>query len=570
MFSQRLVFAGLLALGLGSTATAAPKALQEGTAAPAVATEAAQVTGEVTEAAAKLVDETLSQADRALLGSPMTVNGEVISVTAIKRHLCLGTLGAPYIQNLKLKAYMDEELGRRKAAGVDVGQFEVTDADIQAAIDEAEENVKKEYPGQDVELKDVLPINPTNFKDQIRQTQLFDKMFLPENPNEYPEITIQALNDGAQGAALYDQLKTGWDQKQDLIAKGEMPEEDAASKGFLTMLLRQLVIKYLDNNAVVEAPETGLADDMALRVNGQPIFVDTIWQLIQSEVSEQAVQDSRNWLVNTTLARQALQKDGVWQSDEEFQAAYSAHSDPYKDSPFSVEMVATQFKKFPSVNDYRMYFRISESFKKKIAADMTDEALVEHGKKRTNQIVGLGKVDVDVILCSAYDFREKAWLDNGWDLAQRKAMELATALRDGAKTFDQCIEEYSDFYDPPLAESQKAQVQPNQLFNKGRFTGLSRNELLQKTFESDYSVFLNGNAIADEIFFNMEVGKVAGPWRGPRGWYVARLNKRFPGSRTLSPADSNQRTLLEQEFLASRLNEYVQGLYDGAKIVETK
>lgn len=560
MSAQRFLALGRLSLGVLALGTSVYAQVPTEAAAPPVAPAAA------IEAAAQQATAVLSTADKALLGGPMEVNGEVISVTAIKRHLCLGTLGTPHIMNLKLKAYMDEEIGRRKLAGEDVSLWQVDDGDIDAAIQEAKDNLKKEFPGQDVKLEDVLPQKETDIREQIRQTQRFDKMFLPDNPYEFPEITVMALNEGGQGTQLLTQLKDGWDQRMKMQEAGEDTTDDAQSKSFLTMLLRQLVIKYLDDNAVVEAPENGLADHMALRVNGQPILVETIWDIIKSQVSAQDVEQTRNWLVATTIARQALEKQKVWMSEEEFKAAYGAHSDPYKDSPFSVEMVATQFKKFPSVNDYRMYFRIAESFKKTILPSMTDAVLTEHGRQRTNDIVGLARVDVDVILCSAYDFKTKTWNENGWAMAEREALEVATALRDGTKTFDQCLDEYSDFYDPPIAESQRAQVQANQLFNKGRFKGLSRNELLTKTYESEYSIFLNGNAIADEIFFNQEVGQLKGPWKGPYGWYIARLNKRTPGGRTLTPAEENQRVLLEQEYVAQRLNEFIQDQYESAVI----
>ncbi|MEX1025709.1 MAG: peptidyl-prolyl cis-trans isomerase [Planctomycetota bacterium] len=559
MFLERIFPTGALALALIG-APLAQEAAPEASVPAAAAAPAAPA----------------ARTDAEILGEPIVVNGETISHNAIKRHLALGSLGQPYIQNLKLKAYMDEEIARRETAGEDVSRYQVTAEDVQAAIDEAQANVEKEYPGQNLKLEDVLPMRPSNFEDQVRQTQRFDRMFLPENPNEFPAITKMALEAGANGAALLQQLTDGWDDRMARIEAGEDVQPDPQSKNFLTMLLRQLVIKYLDDNAEVEAPETGLPDHLALRVNGQDIHVDTIWQMIRDQVTPQAVEDSRSWLVNTTLARQALESVEVpagegestsaWLTDEEFAAAYEAHSGPYKASPFSVEMIAVQFKKFPSVNDYRLYFRITESFKRMIQDEMTDEALLAHGKSRTNQIVAQAKVDVDVLLCSAYDFKNKTWKENGWEAARREAIQVAEALTKGDKTFDELLEEHSDYYDPPIAESQREQLQPGQLNDKGRFRGVSRNDLLQKTFESDFSIFLNGNSIADEIFFEMEVGKIGGPWRGQNGWYIARLNKRIPAARTLNPSDPSERSLLEQEFIASRLNDYVQTLYDGAKI----
>jgi hypothetical protein len=390
--------------------------------------------------------------------------------------------------------------------------------------------------------------------EQIKQTQQFDRVFLPDDPREYPATTIAALNQSTPN--FHEQLVQGHLTR---LAKAEEEgkelEPDPAGQAMFRQLMRQIVIGALNKSADVKTFVDGLPPEVALQVNDHPVMTQDIWRQIRWKVREDDVQDAISWFTRTETARMALKAAGAYMTDEEYEQAYHDVAAPYADSPFNMEAVATSFKKFPSAEHYHAHYRLLESFRRMIANQITDETLQAHVNARAGSLLGLAKVDVDVILIPSYDFRISAFKENGWEEAGKRAVACIQALADG-KPWDEVLEEYSDWYEPPMAKS-AAQSAAQFAKNKGRFGMKNRNELLQQLGESDWSIFLTGGSVTDSIFFDLGSGEISQPLRGPYGYYIARVNRRAAPASQINLLPSGHRNLVEQDYVNTRFDQFV-------------
>lgn len=528
-----------------------------------------------------------------ILGDPLVIEGEVVPNELIQRQLVTGPLGTKALDNKRLRIWIEDEIGQRIAAtkgdpngkaskeeiAAAIQAIAASNADLQAKLEDVRAQVASQFPDGGATLEDFMVVDDALFEGMY-VADLFTKVFLPANPYEYPESTQIALREMTKQAAqatppeqvgvpapepvapvdFVQQLRDSWDMRQQDIQNGEAPAADAQSDAFMNKVLQGFVLNYLTKISTIETPATGLPSHLALRMNGVEVPVADLWNAIKSKVSSVEVEDAKLWILNTTLAKRAL-KD-YWLDDASFEQAYAAHSDPYKGTVFSIEGIALTIKKFPSIDDYKLYYRMLCSYKKKIADEITMQALLDHGQVRAFKIAGMATADVDVILLSAYDFAKQAWKKDGWKSAEARAIAATKELESGV-SFDQALEKYSEFYDPPVPPDQREKM-ASQFKNKGRFRGAMRNELLRKLDESEFSIFLTGSSIADYAFFDQEIGKTEQPIVGPYGYYIVRLLNRTSMGRPLSLNDPNHREMLENDYVSTRLVKFVQELVDKA------
>lgn len=554
-----------------------------------------------------------------VFGEPLIINGDKVPVAEIRREIVLGPLGIEPIQYEKLRIHIQEEIDRRVAEGADPKDFVVTDEEIKDALAEAEAQAKQQFDGS---LEDVYPTEDEAWKENVRLTQQFTKIFLPENPYEYPQVTQDALTQGENGAGLLDHLKKDWDRMQQEIEETGTATPDPVGQTMVKMIVNQTVLKHLDATSVIESE--GLPDNVAMRVNGKDITVDRIWDKIEDRVTEFEVRQAKKWIVNTRLAEKALTEAGSWIPDDEIARIYDEYAEPYKGSPFSIEAVALKFQKFPTVEAYKEFFQVSRSYKKHLWEEMRentieksadeiaerarakqqevladreanpqegaeqspeelydeiyeellderiqkkyDLALTRTSAKRTSRLAGDAKLQVDIILLSAYDFVGKRWLDDGWEEAQAKALQVAQELKDGLP-WKEAVEKYSEFYDPPQGAIQLESSEGRQIRkDKGRFRAVTRNELMKHLGESVYTTFLDNESITDYLFFEAPVGQIQDPMKGPYGWYIPRVFVRGSPSRYLDVENPSHRELIEQDFVEERMNKWLKAVIANNKV----
>ena len=102
--------------------------------------------------------------------------------------------------------------------------------------------------------------------------------------------------------------------------------------------------------------------------------------------------------------------------------------------------------------------------------------------------------------------------------------------------------------------------------NKGRFGPRYRNDLIGFVGETRYREFVTGFSITDFVFFDQAENTVAGPFKGPLGYYLTRVKRRTPPSRPLNLAEPKHVELLTDDWLRVAFGAYMREAVKGAKV----
>ena len=92
----------------------------------------------------------------------------------------------------------------------------------------------------------------------VRTTEVFKRVFLPENPNNYSDTTITALKAQENGDQLIEQMKIAYD----LRVANEQQEMSAGERVFQTMLLQQIVNQILPLRLKIHAKRIGIVTNV--------------------------------------------------------------------------------------------------------------------------------------------------------------------------------------------------------------------------------------------------------------------------------------------------------------------
>jgi hypothetical protein len=117
------------------------------------------------------------------------------------------------------------------------------------------------------------------------------------------------------------------------------------------------------------------------------------------------------------------------------------------------------------------------------------------------------------------------------------------------------MDEHSEYWDPP-PKAGKQKCADVGYKEHGRFGSRYRNDLIYYVGESAYTEWVTGDCITDRIFFDQPENSVAGPFRGPLGWYLTRVNHRTPPARPLNLSDQQQMQLLKDEYVRAAFIKY--------------
>jgi hypothetical protein len=497
------------------------------------------------EPAARPAIEGLPAADP-VLGEPLILDGAVVPFDQVRREICLGPLGQSEIADERTQIFVAEERQRRVQEGKSEG-LTVPTIEIDDYLQTIEEGIKQEYPDGSVSMEDYYAeLNTADPRAKIQNQMDFALLFLPDNPADFPPVTLEAILKTPAGQAILDQYKQAFDP-----ATGKRNTEYGTDQ-IDTAILGQILTHLMEVASITADPAPGIL----YRVNGVDIPLDTIWNRIAPRVTPESVLSAKQWIARTTLLEKAFKEANAWLTDEEAYIAYHAHSDPYKDSMFSMERIAIMLKNFPSIERYKHHRRLTDCFKR--LRNPSNEELAEYAKKRTNKVLGQVSLDVDIILCSAYDFRLNRWIPGGWEQAEERMKEVVRLLVEEQRPWEEVLEKHSEFYERPVGQSQQGLQEPAP---KGRFRDMQRNTLIGHLGETDYGIFLTGNCVTDYVFFEQEVGTIAPqPLRGPFGWYLPRLLRRTKPPARIPMDEGTMRDLILDDYLTTEMNRFADEL----------
>ncbi|MEO6709575.1 MAG: hypothetical protein ABIP42_08345 [Planctomycetota bacterium] len=493
------------------------------------------------------------------LGGPIKVFDKVIDEEMIRRYLCYG-VGSKHIDSLKFDVICRGEIAKRKAAGEDVSKLTVSDAEVEKSIEKMRKDFLIKYPSLDFPTevgRAYLALDV--YVSELRPAILFDKTFFPEDPATWPGVTTEAIIMASGGRGFIDDSIESYGQRKQMMIDQQL-DEIPADDPILTDTLRSWLLEALNQFAQVEIDPSKLPDDTLLMVDGSPIKVSEVWTAIAPHVTWENVDETRRFLTQLAVVEHDLAQHGVLMTQPEFEANFAPNR-PFRDALTDYEMVAIVLQGFPSMQSCLRYERMQRSYRNLIKDEIASDAQLIPYLQRANQIAGAAKIDAEVILSSAYDFPNSRWKVDGWKSAEAKARELKAKLDAGADWGD-LLELYSEFWDPPMPEvGQKPQFG---FVFKGRFGEQTRNQLAGDMLETDYSTFVRGRCLADEIFFDQQGGTISDVKQGPRGYYISRVNSRKPASAGLNLQQPANREFLLNYVCMQRFGAYARQLLTDA------
>jgi len=493
------------------------------------------------------------------LGGAMKIHGAEVTENDLRRYLCYG-VGGKHLDALKFEIISRQEIAKRKEAGEDVSALVVSDAEVDKMLEKQRKDFLLKYPTLDFPTEvGRAYLSLDVYRDEVRRTLLFDKIFFPEDPEKWPSVTSEAIIMASSGRDFIDDsIESYKARKQMMVDQNleELPPDDP----LLVDTLRSWVLEALNSFSLIQSDVTTLPADTLMIVEGVPIKVDQVWKVIEPHVTWDQIAHGRRFLALLGVAEHELTKLGMMIPKEEFEANFMPNV-PYANALVAYEMVALVLQGFPSMQANVRYERALRSYKKSIAEELASNEKLQPYLQRANQIAGAAKIDAEVILSSAYDYPNSRWKVDGWKSAETKARSLKKQLDEGAEWGD-ILELHSDFWDPPMPEvGQKPQFG---MTFKGRFGTHTRNQFVGDLTESDFTTFVTGRCIADKIFFEQQGGTISDVLEGEKGYYIARVNSRSPAGSGLNLQVPVNRDFLVNFVSMSRFGAFARQLLTDA------
>jgi len=382
-------------------------------------------------------------------------------------------------------------------------------------------------------------------------------------------------------------------------------------------MMRQIVRDAVFATMSFKTSFDGLPDDVVLWADtngdGRPDLVvktDELWKEVVGIVSREDVEQAKQWYVTSMATRDRLRKEGFLLDAAAAKAAMASLAQQFQGTFSNIDLLATQTYFFPSPETYKTYYVLMKGFEKKMEPALRLQAdgqpakiLLDH-LPRANAIIGLGQVDAEVMLVSAFDIPHFKWKPDGWTWAKQQADAIKTeldakrpdgnaqrangnplrgegnalrgegnalrgegnalrgegnALRaegDVLRAWTKLMDEHSEYWDPPAPDG--GQGADAGMKRRGRFGPRSRNDLQRFVGETPYSHWVTGRSITDHLFFDQAVGTIEGPFRGPLGYYLTRVKGRTPPTRPLTLSGQQQVEMLKDDYLRVAFVEYAK------------
>ena len=494
----------------------------------------------------KLSDQLVQE--RAKLLGDLKVNGKQLDAREVMReavYLAGGKLVEAKVANFFILEEVKKQIesGRRKPE-----DFMVSDEDVMEQLAPLKGDFETKNPGVDFweVVRSQYGLSKETFLEQRKESILFDRVFFPGSPKDWPEITkeaIKAQTNSEQGQKFMEQLEKAAEGVDEKGNPKKLPD-------FWVNMMRQFVQKGLRSWSDIRYASSGLPPEVVLRVNEFEWTTVEAFEFIKKGLFVQDLERAMQEVAVREALRQEIVKQDKYLSDEGFQKRYDEYRQPYDSTPFTVEVIATRFKGYPCLEAFRARWRLITSFGDMIKPEMTDEALQAHADKRAAFFAD-GQVDVSLLPFQARNPKSGAWEPDGMAQAKIRCEAAFAALEKKALTFDQAIAQHKEFF----SNDEK----------KGLLGLLPLNQLRQQLRESEFTQLLDGFSLAEFLFFEAEVGKTIGPIQGPDGWFIARVNSRTPARRKIDVKNERERELVREDYITTRFLDWAREVIGRAK-----
>ena len=519
---------------------------------------------------------------RSIFGAPLVVDGVELPEVELERYLALG-VGSNQVQVAKFSKIIEFELARRAEAGDDMALYLVTPEEAAEKFAREVEQFKLQYPTLDTDTEIGRSfVHVDLYRAQLENAMLFDKLFFPDDPDQWPELTKTLISMELGEDWIADSRQSYETRKAAQVEHGlpRIPDEDPIA----VETQKSVVLEGLRDFYVIESDPSVLPPGVLLDIEGTEVTIDEVFGQIAPYLRSDQVGDAKRWLVLTHLLESylagyelpdgtpALIPQAEWRTD------FTEEGQSYEQSLTEYDMLALSVLGFPSLPAYAHYRRLSDSYARVLQAEtdarakangdetdwsgkVVDDATLREALPWINKITGGGKTNAQVILISAFDFPRNAWKEDGWAWAEKRAAEVK-ALLDGGANWNDTLEHESEFWDPPLPDTGHKPQFGRTL--QGKFEPQTRNQLLSLMAESEYRIFLDGSSVADHLVFVQEKGTIDGPLKGVNGYYITHHMGQTPPSSPLNINEPSHRDIALQHYVKAELAKKAHALLTAA------
>lgn len=497
--------------------------------------------GEVAEAAPEAVEEVVDY-------GPGPAAFEISQEEAYKRTL-LYTAGSRYMLQRTLEVLLENERKRREAAGVWVGDVELSKEEVDAEVQKHIDQVMAQDPSADFWAQvRAQGFTEETYRAELQRNVQAQRMFFPLDPEQWPVEQLKTI----LGRNWPDYLEK--DHKS-LLEQKKTGDVQPLNEQILNQFLMPNVWNYLLTNETVVYPTDGLPEGVALRIGDTDLMTDQLLAVVEPVIGDTDRMLAQQFLDNFNLMKDSLSAQDSWMNYDSFRRTFAEEEALYEGTIIPHSMMVLDFLGFPSMEIYRQYFQAKKSFaltlpEKKLEDGSENPAyrsLVDQQVATRGEFYKGSKVKVDVILLSARDKRTGKFPLKGdpFASAEERADEVRDVLISG-EDFLETLVEYSD-YPETVANSNASMPQPN----RGRLPLQTRNDLRGFVGESDFSDFLYGYSLSDDIFFLSDDGAIYGPVKNPLGWAFYRVDSFAPASKELKYGEDERDTFIVEDDLVT-------------------
>lgn len=474
---------------------------------------------------------------------------EVSAEEAFKRAL-LYNAASRYMLQRTLEVVLEKEAARRVAEGGTIEGVVPTAEEVDTEVQRRRDEVLAQDPSVDFWAQvRAQGFTEATYRAELARNIQAQRMFFPLDPEQWnPEQLAVVL-----GRNWTDYLEK--DHQTLLEKKRESGELQPLNEQILNQFLMPNVWNWLITQEGILYPSDGLPEGVAMRVGEVDLMTDDLLAVIEPIISETDRGLAREYMRNIALLQAELEAQGAWIDYSEFRRLFAEEAAMYEGTIIPHNMMVLDFLGFPTMEVYRQYFRAKKSFAATLPAKTLEDgsenpafrALVDEQIATRGEFYRGSKVKVDVILLSARDKRTGQYPLEGdpYTSARERADEVADVLL-GGEDFLETLVEYSD-YPETTNTANPSMPQPN----RGRFPAQTRNDMRGFLGESDYTDFIFGYSLADDIFFYSEEDGIYGPVKSPLGWSFYRLNSRTNPAKQLNYGEDERDTFIVQDDLVT-------------------
>lgn len=492
------------------------------------------------------------------VGGPLIVNGVEIAPEEIALYLIYGPARAE-LDYQRIECWIEWGIEIRRLKGLR-GEVDITPARLQWELTERAGDFEKKFPtlDEDVELRRANRSRAW-WERTVAQQLRYDQVFLPDDPDLWLPCSLEAMRQEA-GNVLIDDFRESYERRrqqgppssefQGMDGAPSIPSDDRTYR----RILRRIVDESLNGAFAPRTALDGLPNELALALDVDGDSVDDLvltthqlWNAIQPVIDPEELAEARRFLALLEATRQRL---GVSIPSVE-QARERARTTGGR------SMMWSGYKgshAFPSMESFWQYARLKYAYEDMFANDLWASPEGELSPRlsahfnRANQIMGLARVECEVLLVSAFDFETFRWNPHGWREAMRRAERLRHEANVSPARWERLLDVENDFWDPPLPVRHGC-TNGRQTRTGGRFYLRSRSDLRPQLYENTFTEFLTGDSVTDRIFFDAPTGEIVGPFKGQWGYYLARVTDRKKTLRPLNLQDPKHVELLTADYV---------------------